>query len=175
MDALLVVDMQTGLLKGAPKRDLAGVLERINRLSQAVRGRGGRVIFIQHCGPKGDDFEPGTAGWALLPELQRDPADLTVRKSLNDPFAGTDLAARLNDIKPDRVLVTGWATDLCVDATVRSTVSNHHDVVVVSDAHTLSDRPHLDAARVIAHHHWVWSELITQRSIRFATTDELLT
>lgn len=174
MDALLVVDMQTGLLKGAPKRDLAGVLERINRLSQAVRGRGGRVIFIQHCGPAGDDFEPGAAGWALLPELQRDPADLTVRKSLNDPFAGTDLAARLNDIKPDRVLVTGWppisaSTPRCGRPSPIITTSSW------SATHTLSDRPHLDAARVIAHHHWVWSELITQRSIRFATTDELLT
>jgi hypothetical protein len=32
--------------------------------------------------------------------------------------------------------------------------------VVVSDGHTVSDRPHLDAAAVIRHHHWVWSDLI---------------
>jgi len=174
MDALLAVDMQVGLLKGAPKHDLAGVVERINRLARAVRDRGGRVIFIQHCGPKGDDFEPGMPGWALLPDLQRDPADLIVRKNLNDPFAGTDLATHLADMKPDRVLVTGWATDLCVDGTVRSAVSHHHHVVVVTDGHTLNDRPHLDAATVIAHHHWVWSELLTQRSIRLASVDELL-
>jgi hypothetical protein len=53
-------------------------------------------------------------------------------------------------------------------------VSNHHDVVVVTDAHTLNDRPHLDAASVIRHHNWVRSHLITQRSIRLARTDELL-
>jgi nicotinamidase-related amidase len=175
MDALLVVDMQVGLLKGDPKHDLAGVIERINRLSQWVRGRSGWVIFIQHCGPMGDDFEPGTPGWAFLPELHRDPADLVVQKTLNDPFAGTELSARLSDMAPDRVLVTGWATDLCVDATVRSAVSNHHNVVVVTDGHTLSDRPHLDAASVIGHHHWIWGDLITQRSIRLARTDELLT
>lgn len=174
MDALLVVDMQVGLLKGAPKHDLAGVVERINRLARSVRKRDGRVIFIQHCGPQGDDFEPGTPGSALLPALHRDPADLVVQKHLNDPFAGTDLAARLAAMKPDRVLVTGWATDLCVDATVRSAVSNHRHVVVVTDGHTLADRPHLDAASVIGHHHWVWGELITQRSIRLARVDELL-
>ena len=173
MDALLVVDMQVGLLKGDPKHDLAGVVER-NRLSRWVRDHNGTVIFIGHCGPKGDDFEPGTPGWAFLPELHRDPADLVVRKTLNDPFAGTELSARLSGIAPDRVLVTGWATDLCVDATIRSAVSNHHNVVVVTDGHTLSDRPHLDAASVIGHHHWIWSELITQRSIRLARTDELL-
>jgi hypothetical protein len=44
----------------------------------------------------------------------------------------------------------------------------------VSDAHTLSDRPHLDAPTVIRHHNWVWSDLLTNRSTRVATTDELI-
>ena len=174
MDAMLIVDMQVGLLNGEPKHDLPDVIERINRLAAKVREQSGIVIFIQHCGGKGDDFEPQTPGWAFLPELVRDPADVVVQKNLNDPFAGADLQARLNRIAPDRVLITGWATDLCVDATVRSAVANHHNVVVVTDAHTLSDRPHLDAASVIRHHHWVWSHLITQKSVRLALADELL-
>ena len=174
MDAMLIVDMQVGLLSGAPKHDLSGVIERINRLAARVRAQSGKVIFIRHCGPEGDDFEPQTAGWQFLTELFRDPADIVVQKHLNDPFAGTDLQDRLREIAPDRVLITGWATDLCVDATVRSAVSNHHHVVVVADAHTLNDRPHLDAASVICHHHWVWSDLITQRSLRLASTSQLL-
>ncbi|MDB5580950.1 MAG: hypothetical protein JWR80_6126, partial [Bradyrhizobium sp.] len=32
----------------------------------------------------------------------------------------------------------------------------------------------LDAASVIRHHHWVWSELITRKSIKLASTNELL-
>lgn len=174
MDVLLVVDMQVGLLNGHPKHDLDAVIERINRLAANIRDRSGTVIFVQHCGGKGDDFEPETPGWALLPELHRDPADTVIQKTLNDPFAGTDLAARLEAIAPDRVFITGWATDFCVDAAVRSAVSHHHNVVVVADGHTLNDRPHLDAASVIRHHNWVWSQLITRRSIRLARTDELL-
>jgi nicotinamidase-related amidase len=174
MDAMLIVDMQVGLLNGAPKHDLSGVIERINRLAARVRAQSGRVIFIQHCGGKGDDFEPQTSGWQFLPELLRDPADIVVQKELNDPFAGTDLQDCLREIAPDRVLITGWATDLCVDATVRSAVSHHHHVVVVADGHTLNDRPHLDAVSVIGHHHWVWSELITRKSIKLANTNELL-
>lgn len=110
----------------------------------------------------------------MLPELKRDLADIVVGKELNDPFAGTDLQNRLREIAPDRVLITGWATDLCVDATVRSAVSHHHHVVLVTDGHTLSDRPHLEAASVIRHHHWVWSELITRKSVKLASTNELL-
>ena len=174
MDALIVVDMQVGLLNGEPKHDLRGVIERINRLATRVRERSGVVIFVQHCSGAEDDFVPGTPGWALLPELDRAAADIVIRKPLNDPFVGTDLAARLKEIAPERVFVTGWATDLCVDATVRSAVSNHYNVVVVTDGHTLNDRPHLDAAGVIRHHHWVWGNLITQQSVRLARTDELL-
>jgi nicotinamidase-related amidase len=88
-----------------------------------------------------------------LRELVRDSADIVVEKDLNDPFAGTDLPQRLSEIAPDRVLITGWATDLCVYATVRLAVSHHYHVVVVTDGHTLNDRPHLDAASVIRHHH----------------------
>lgn len=174
MDAMLVVDMQVGLLHGEPKHDLPGVIDRINRLAAKVRERSGTVIFVQHCGDKGDNFEPQTPGWALLPELVRDPADVVVLKTMNDPFADPDLQTRLDAIAPDRVLVTGWATDLCVDATVRSAVTRHHHVVVVTDAHTLNDRPHLDAISVKRHHHWVWSNLITPKSIRLAATHELL-
>jgi nicotinamidase-related amidase len=171
---MLIVDMQVGLLNGDPKHDLHGVIERINRLSAMVRAQSGKVIFIQHCGRHGDDFQPQTPGWYFLPELLRDRADVVVQKDLNDPFAGTDLRDRLSEIAPDRVLIAGWATDLCVDATVRSAVSNHYNVVVVADAHTLNDRPHLDAAGVIRHHHWIWSNLIAERSVRLASTNELM-
>ncbi len=171
---MLVVDMQVGLLGGPPKHDLAGVIGRINRLAAAIRKRYGAVIFIQHGGEPGDDFEPGSPAWALLPELDRSPDDLVVAKTLNDPFAGTELQALLAGIAPERVFIAGWATDFCVDATVRSAVSHHHNVVAVADGHTLSDRPHLDAASVIRHHNWVWSELITRRSIRVVEAGQLL-
>jgi len=174
MDALLVVDMQVGLRNGPPKHDLQGVIDRINRLATAIRDRAGKLIFIRHCGGKGDEFEPGSPGWQFLPELLRDGADIVVGKTLNDPFAGTNLRPLLDQIAPERVLISGWATDLCVDSTVRSAVANHHDIVVVADGHTVSDRPHLDAVSIIRHHHWVWSNLITPRLIRIATADELL-
>ena len=174
MDVIIVVDMQVGLLDDSPKHDLQGVLDRINALAAMVRRGGGRVIWIRHCGQPGDGFEPHTAGWEFLPALIRDADDIIVEKSLNDPFVGTELTTLLADLAPRRVLIAGWATDFCVDATVRSSVSRDQHVVVVSDGHTLSDRPHLGAAAVIAHHNWVWSGLISNRSIRLATAQELL-
>jgi nicotinamidase-related amidase len=174
LDAVIVIDMQVGLLDDGPKHDLAGVIGRINALNSAVRRRGGTVVWIRHCGQPGDGFERGTGGWAFLPELERHPGDLVVDKALNDAFAGTTLQETLARLAPDRVLVCGWATDFCVDSTVRSAVSHGHRVVVVADGHTLADRPHLDAVSVIRHHNWVWSGLITNRSIAIATTADLV-
>jgi nicotinamidase-related amidase len=173
MDAMIVVDMQLGLLDGSPKHDLHGVIDRINRLAAMLRACAGNIIWIRHCG-RDDEFARGKPGWAFLPELDRQEADFVVEKTLNDPFAGTGLQAALTEMAPERLLIAGWATDFCVDATVRSAVSNNHNVVVVSDGHTLSDRPHLDAASVICHHNWVWGNLITNRTIRIASAAELL-
>jgi nicotinamidase-related amidase len=174
MDALIVVDMQVGLLQGAPKYDLHGVVHRINSLAEKVRIASGNVIWIRHCGRCGSDFEANTPGWEFLPQLARRPEELVVNKTLNDPFIGTPLADHLDRVWPRRVLVTGWATDFCVDATVRSSVSRDYNVIAVSDAHTLSDRPHLSASTAIAYHNWLWGGLITNRSVRVASTRELL-
>jgi nicotinamidase-related amidase len=173
MDVLIVVDMQEGMLRGEPKHELSEVVARINRLSLRVRRRGGRVVFVQHGGPSGDDFEPMTPGWALLRSLQRAPGDRVVHKSLNDPFFDTSLRVDLEQLGAERVLVTGWATDLCVDACVRSAAALGFAVVAVGDCHTLSDRPHLRAPIVIEHHHWIWTNLIAPQPVTVAYEAEL--
>ncbi len=174
MDAVIVVDMQLGMLDSGPKHNLTGVLERINAVNRAVRRRGGAVVWIRHCGMPGDGFERGAPGWAFLPELERQAGDPVVEKTLNDAFAGTTLQETLKRLGSDRVIIAGWATDFCVDSTIRSAVSHGHHVVVVADGHTLADRPHLDAPSVIRHHNWVWSGLITNRSIRVAPAAALV-
>ena len=173
MDALLIVDMQAGLLAGAPKHDLTAVLSRIDKLARQVRERDGVVFFIQHAGPKGDVFEPRTPGWELLGELNRDPTDRVVSKTLNDPFFDTELAATLAGLPVERILVTGWATDFCVDATVRSAAARGYQVVAVADGHTVSDRPHMSAALVITHHHWVWTNLIAHHTVQVTRASDV--
>jgi nicotinamidase-related amidase len=172
--ALVVVDMQEGILLGDPKYQLASVVERINRLAKRVRARGGRVFFIQHDGTAGDDFAPSTPGWQILHSIDRAAGDRIVRKTLNDGFFGTTLQSELDDFGADRVFVAGWATDMCVDATVRSAVAMGFPVVIVSDAHTVCDRPHLSATRIIEHHQWIWSNLFAPQPVTIAREAEIL-
>jgi nicotinamidase-related amidase len=173
-DALLVIDMQAGMLDGPSKLDLAQVIQRINQLSALIRRRNGMVVWVQHNGLPGDSFSPDGLGWQLLPGLDCRPDDARVQKRLNDAYAETNLAALLKDARIERVFVTGWATDFCVDAAVRSSVSRGFHVVAVSDGHTVADRPHLSAAGVIAYHNWLWANLIPSRSVNVVNTAEVL-
>jgi len=46
-------------------------------------------------------------------------------------------------------------------------------VVAVADCHTVSDRPHLSAERVIDHHHWIWANLLALHPVSIVREAEV--
>ena len=159
MKALLVIDMQVGLFEGKPPRhDAEGVIQRINEVAREVRATGGIVIFIQH--EDSGAFRRGTERWGILPALERADTDLLLRKQACDSFYQTNLPDLLEQHHAQEIIITGCATDFCVDTTIRAAASRDYDVVVVEDGHTTKDRPHLDAVSIIRHHNWMWKNLI---------------
>lgn len=176
MNCLLVIDMQVGTFDAPiPQHDADGVVERINRLASALRRSGGRVVFIQHDGPAGDTFEPGSKGWQILPELMRATEDCVVNKRACDAFYQTNLRSLLDEMRTEQLLITGSATDYCVDTTVRVAASLDYRVTVVRDAHTTADRAYLDAVSIKNHHNTVWENLILPNAkVVVVPTDELL-
>jgi len=161
-DALIIIDMQQAAFDpaAAPKHDAAGTIKRIRDLAASVRSNGGAVIFIQHDGPPGDPFQPGQPGWRLLPDLDVGATDTIVRKKSCDAFLDTTLEDTLRAQSIGRLIVTGWATDYCVDTTIRAALARSLPTVVPSDGHTCADRPHLPAPKVIEHHNAVWADFI---------------
>jgi nicotinamidase-related amidase len=165
MDVLIVVDMQKALMIGNEKCDIDQVLKRIERLSDRLRRRGGRIVYIQHAGPQESDFAPQSPGWVLFDALKPAEQDLTIHKRFNDAFFRTSLEADLRDMAPNRVLIAGWATDFCVDATVRTAAALGFRTAVVADCHTVSDRPGLSAQEIIEYHHWKWKQIISPHPV----------
>ena len=172
-DALLVIDMQEAAIRSGQQHDLEGVVARVNQLAEAVRTAGGIVIFVQHDGAPGDAWEPHTAGWAISTSLEHAPSDQAVRKRTSDAFFQTELDAIMHELAPDRVLICGWATDFCVDSSVRSAVVRGYHVVVASDAHTCDNRHHLSAVTIIDHHNQTWPRLIAPGSIHVQSTAQI--
>lgn len=159
--ALLVIDMQVGSFgKDSKRHDVPALIGRLNALARRVRTSRGTVIFVQHDGPEGDPHHPSQPGWAVLPELEKLPSDATVRKTACDSFLGTDLERVLASRGLRDLVITGCATDYCVDTTVRAALARGYRTIVPSDGHTTADRPHLSAAQIIAHHNAIWRDFI---------------
>ena len=175
MFALLVIDMQIGCFSGLPPRwDVDGTVSRINQLARFVRTQGS-VIFVQHTDPR-EGLAKESGPWHLLDSLEYAPEDTAVEKTACDAFLETGLESILKSQSATDLIITGCATDFCVDTPIRSACSRGFNVTVPNDAHTTRDRPHLDARKIIEHHNYMWSNLLLpgDAKVRVLPTSELL-
>ena len=162
--ALIIIDMQQGSFTDAtPRHDAKGLVDRLNSLADAVRANDGAVVFVQHDGPQGDPHHPDLPGWKLLPALDARVGDAVIRKKSCDAFLHTDLENFLQSRAIERLIITGCATDYCVDSTVRSALARGYATVVPSDGHTTANRSHLPAEKIIEHHNAIWADFIAPR------------
>lgn len=169
----LIVDMQVGVFAATPRHDEAGIVGRINALTDAVRGRSGRVVFIRHT-DAADGLAEGSDAWQVLPMLEQREGDRYVEKTACDSFLASTLAAVLAEAPFDALIMAGCATEFCFDTTVRAAASLGYPVWVASDAHTTANRSHLDAEAIIRHHNYVWENLIVPgKPVCLASTAEL--
>jgi nicotinamidase-related amidase len=161
-NALIIIDMQVGSFTGpTPRHDADDLVARMNTLAGRVRDNNGLVIFIRHDGPEGDPHHPGLPGWHILPALQILPDDEVIAKTACDSFLNTNLQDTLAAHDIGDLIITGCATDFCVDTTVRSALARGYRTIAPSDGHTTADRPHLKAAQIIAHHNAIWADFIS--------------
>ncbi|NUS63880.1 MAG: isochorismatase family protein [Saccharothrix sp.] len=130
---MLIVDVQEVLVplvwRGAELAD------RIAALARKARRAGVPVVALRQIGAGGAEFDPESPGTRISARVGLRPSDVVVDKTATDAFYRTGLAALLAERDVDTVVLTGLATDYCVDATARSALSHGLDVVLVSDGH----------------------------------------
>lgn len=171
--ALLVIDVQTGPFSAKPPPcDGAVVVERINTLAERAREASAPVILIQHENVA-DGMPHSSPQWQLYPGLKTGAADTRVRKTTCNCFYETLLEDFLRRAGVTTLVLTGYATDFCVDSTFHAAVDKGFEVVVASDAHTTHDGPTLEAERVRRHHNWAWSECTASKPVRVAPAEEI--
>jgi nicotinamidase-related amidase len=150
--ALIVIDVQVGIIEGFHAYRGREVLEQINKLLSKATTSNTTIIYIQHDGETGHPLEAGTDGWQIHPEIKPHEGDVVIRKRAADSFFETPLRQELEARGIKHLVLTGCMTEYCVDTTSRRAVSVGYDVTLVSDAHTTIDNQRLTAAQIIAHH-----------------------
>ena len=150
--ALVIIDVQVGLVKLMPPELQKQVLSNINILLAKARSSGTPVFFVQHDGPKGHPLETGTPPWAIHPSTLPRSGESVIRKKASDSFFETNFERELRKNGIDMLIVVGGMTEFCVDTTCRRAVTLGYGVTLVSDAHLTHDTPILTASQIIAHH-----------------------
>lgn len=151
--ALLIIDVQVGLFEPKPtpyKSD--EVISHINKLAVKARASNMPIIWIQHETPNHDILKFQSSGWQLPTNMNQAESDFYVRKTTPDSFLKTDLLKILTNRAVSELVVCGYASEFCVDTTIRSAAAKGFKITLVSDAHTTHDKPHAPAEFIIQHH-----------------------
>jgi nicotinamidase-related amidase len=152
--ALLVIDVQAGVVAGNHERD--AVVANVATLVDKAREQDVPVVWVQH---NDDGLVRGSDEWQLVPELKRDDAEPLIDKSYGDAFEDTNLEGVLSDLSVGRLIVAGAQTDMCIRSTLHGALARGYDATLVSDAHTTEDLSTWGAPSpdmVIAHTNMYW-------------------
>jgi len=153
--ALLVVDVQNGVVAGAHARD--AVIANIARLVEKARGVRAPVIWVQHSN---EQLVIGADPWRIVPELTPDAGEPLIAKVWGDAFEDTPLETVLEGLGVGRLLVVGAQSDACIRSTLHGALVRGYDATLVSDAHTTEDLSKWGAPppdQVIAHTNLYWT------------------
>jgi nicotinamidase-related amidase len=153
--ALLVVDVQNGVVDGNHERD--AVVTNIRSLVEKARREQVPVVWVQHSD---EGLARGSDDWQIVPELSPSEAEALVEKSYGDAFEETTLESVLGGLAVGRLVVVGAQTDECVRSTLHGALVRGYDATLVSDAHTTEDQTAWGAPRpeqVIAHTNLYWT------------------
>jgi nicotinamidase-related amidase len=149
--ALVNVDLQNVFVEGTPISPPDGreLVARVNKLAAACRKAGALVVHTAHVtrpdgsnvGVMGELIPPvaegmiakGSFAASLHKELKVEPTDIVLEKPRYGAFHGTDLDITLRARGIDSLIVTGIATNVCVETTVREAAMRDFRVFLPSD------------------------------------------
>ena len=146
--ALLVVDVQVGVMADAFERD-----SKIANMRLAVdkaRAASVPIVWIQHSD---EELVLESPDWQIVPELEPRPGEVLVRKTFRSSFEETNLEEVLSGLSVAHLYVCGAETNNCIRHTCHAALERGYDLTLIAEAHTTTgfewDGYIVDAARVI--------------------------
>jgi nicotinamidase-related amidase len=153
--ALLVVDLQNGVVEGAQSRD--AVVANVSSLVERARLEQIPVVWVQHSD---EQLAQGSDEWRIVPELTPGDAEPLIEKQYSDAFEDSALETVLSGLGVGRLVVAGAQTDECIRGTLHGALVRGYDAILVRDAHTTEDQTAWGAPppdQVIAHTNLYWT------------------
>lgn len=151
--ALLIIDMQNGAFSNPeyPIYNRSVLCESINMVSEKARESSIPVVFVM---AKTGNLVVGSPEWQVIPDINKQEGDLIADKLSSDAFQVGDLQGFLSDIGIGCIIITGVATDMCINNTFIGAREKAYDIIVISDGHSTSDP---GAQEKIDNHNNIWA------------------
>jgi nicotinamidase-related amidase len=141
--ALILIDLQKGIVSYPTAHPAAGVVRNAGRLAQAFRAHDLPVVLVNVIGgAPGRAEQARPAGerppdWAeLVPELDPQPRDHRVSKRTWGAFTQTGLEHYLRERGVTQVVLAGISTSIGVESTARQAHELGFHVTLATDAMT---------------------------------------
>ncbi len=143
-DVVIVADMIKGFMEPGHNLYLGdnarAIIPNVRRLLDEEKRKGSHIIFLaDNHEPDDREFEmfpphciKGTTETEVIPELV-DLATEIIPKTRYSAFYGTELANRIRKLAPERVVMCGVCTDICVLHTVADLRDRDYRVEVPVD------------------------------------------
>lgn len=143
-NAVLVVDMLRGFLeKGYPLYcgdKSRSIIPNIQKLLERELAQGSKIFFIcDHHDPDDLEFKmfpphaiEGTIESEVIPELAKYPGE-TIAKKRYSGFFSTNLEQKLKRLKPDKLIICGVLTNICVLYTTADARNRNYQVEIPVD------------------------------------------
>jgi nicotinamidase-related amidase len=133
---LIIIDAQNEYRSGKlPLENIDAAIQEIVRLRSWARANGIPVINVQHVGrPTSPLFAKGSDADAIVSELTPAPGEPVVQKTMPNSFAKTNLDDVLTPLNRKQLIVTGFMTHMCVDATTRAATERGYQVFIPASA-----------------------------------------
>ena len=160
--ALLIVDVQNALVEAKPFNG-TDVIRNINRLIEKARQIGVEVIYIQHDGGIGGEFEKNTKGWEIFGDIAPRFTDKVFDKNFNSSFKNTNLKNYLDSKGITTLILVGMKTEYCIDATCKSAFEQGYDLIIPKNATTTFDNDFFLAEKLVKYYEEkIWNKRYAQ-------------
>ena len=133
MKALLVVDIQTGLLENNKVYKEELFLNTVNSKIKKYQKNGDLIIYIQH---NNKNLISGKREWEIDKRVIKKDDDIVIQKFHGNAFVDTDLRKILDANKVDEITVCGLVTHACVRATCIGCIDEAYKTKLLKHGHS---------------------------------------
>lgn len=159
-DALLVIDIQNGVVKGEHSvANLAFLIDQVNKRIKQYTETNKEIIYIQHCDK---DLVENSVEWEIINEIEKNDEGIYMNKAHANSYVDTDLQHILEVRNIKSIEICGAQTEYCIDATIKFSHGLGFEVQVGKNMTTTLDNQSMSAQSTISFYENIWND-------RFAT------